>query len=87
MDKRPAVEGTDFDRMAIDREMLREVRQDRETAKALAAALDAYVKAQSRMLEKWSHADPFSRQRLWRDLHACEEAGRAALSAARGEIV
>jgi len=37
--KGPAVEGPDFDRMAIDREMLREMRQDRDVAKALAEHL------------------------------------------------
>jgi hypothetical protein len=43
------------------------------------AALAAYVKAQSRMLEKWADGDENVKRDLWRDLHACENAGRAVL--------
>lgn len=42
-------------------------------------ALKNYVKAQSRMLEKWADGDENVKQDLWRNLHACEQAGRAAL--------
>jgi hypothetical protein len=44
-------------------------------------ALQAYVNAQSRMLAKWADGSLDLKNQLWRDLHACEEAGRAALEA------
>lgn len=53
-----------------------------ENFDALTAALSAYVKAQSRMLDKWAEGDEAVKQSLWRDLHNCEEAGRAALAGA-----
>ena len=46
--------------------------------KRLREALDAYVKAQGRMLDKWSEGDKAVKKQLWQNLHKCEEAGRAA---------
>jgi hypothetical protein len=45
----------------------------------LVTALRAYVYAQSRMLEKWAEGNDVLRRDLWRNLHDCEDAGRAAL--------
>lgn len=49
----------------------------------LADALDAYVRAQGRMLDRWAEGDDAVKKSLWRGLHACEDAGRAALEAHR----
>lgn len=42
-------------------------------------ALRAYLNAQCRMLERWAEVDDAVKRELWQALHACEEAGRAAL--------
>ncbi|MEA3044530.1 MAG: hypothetical protein QOH47_2368 [Sphingomonadales bacterium] len=42
-------------------------------------ALAAYLKAQCRMLERWSEGGKAVQQELWRNLHACEAAARNAL--------
>jgi hypothetical protein len=52
---------------------------------ALFDALAAYVKAQGRMLEMWAEGNLDVKNRLWRDLHACEEAARTALDTARAK--
>lgn len=48
----------------------------------LVEALREYVKAQGRMLERWADADDAAKVVLWNNLHACEDAGRAALALA-----
>lgn len=48
---------------------------------SLREALWSYVKAQSRMLERWSQSDIDVQARLWADLHLCEEPARAILPA------
>jgi hypothetical protein len=45
----------------------------------LREALTGYVKAQSRMLERWADADLDVRRQLWQELHVCEYTGRTAL--------
>ena len=45
----------------------------------LREALSAYVKAQSRMADRWSEGDKAVKRELWQKLHNCEEGGRAAL--------
>lgn len=45
----------------------------------LRSALRAYLNAQCRMLERWAEGDEAVKRELWQALHACEEAGRAAL--------
>lgn len=45
----------------------------------LGNALKAYVKAQRRMLERWSEANEAKRNELWRELHACEDRACDAL--------
>lgn len=51
----------------------------------LRAALRAYVHAQRRMLEKWADGDAAVKQRLWQDLHACEEPAAAVLDISLGD--
>lgn len=46
----------------------------------LAGALHAYMKAQRRMLNRWSEGDEAVKQQLWRDLHACEAIAVDALA-------
>ena len=51
----------------------------RATAELVEPALRDYVRAQRRMLERWTDADKSVRHQLWRDLHVCEAGGREAL--------
>lgn len=44
----------------------------------LQGALRAYIKAQSRMLERWADGDENVKRDLWQALHACEGTGRRA---------
>jgi hypothetical protein len=46
----------------------------------LRTALEAYVKAQGRMLDRWAEGDSAVKADLWKALHDCEEAGRKALA-------
>ena len=43
-------------------------------------ALQSYMNAQCRMLERWSESDDDVRAKLWADLHMCEEPARAVLN-------
>lgn len=45
----------------------------------LREALEAYFRAQCRMLKNWAEGDKAVKRKLWQDLHACEEDARAAL--------
>jgi hypothetical protein len=49
----------------------------------LRTALEAYVKAQGRMLDRWAEGDSAVKADLWKALHECEEAGRKALATPR----
>ena len=51
-------------------------------SKKMLDELRAYVKAQSRMLERWSEGDDAVKADLWTALHSCEEPARAAIAAA-----
>lgn len=53
----------------------------REENGTLRCRLRQYVVAASRMLLRWSESDDMLRNELWRNLHACEEPAREALSA------
>ena len=66
-------------------ELEREVRARDERIAELEQALRAYVLAQGRMLDRWADGDDAVKQRLWKDLHACEEAGRAAIEVGRSQ--
>jgi hypothetical protein len=46
---------------------------------AMAVALRSYLKAQCRMLEHWAEGDAAVREKLWHDLHACEDSARKVL--------
>ena len=62
------------------------MRATAERAERLRNALRAYVKAQSRMLERWAESDDAVKAKLWADLHLCEEPGRAALDGEAGDV-
>lgn len=51
----------------------------------LRLSLRRYVLAQSRMLERWSEGDSTVKERLWRELHACEEEARKLLQPPVGD--
>ena len=51
----------------------------------LRTALRAYIHAQRRMLEKWADGDAAVKQRLWQDLHACEDPVADALDMSLGD--
>lgn len=54
----------------------------RATTELVERALRDYVLAQSRMADdKWSEGDDGVKRQLWKNLHACEDAGREALAA------
>ncbi len=56
---------------------------DAETILALADALEAYLRAQSRMLDDWAEGDEAVKQSLWRALHDCELPAREILDRVR----
>jgi len=66
-----------------DREIARleaDLADKQRKADAMWVALQAYVTAQGRMLDRWAEGDDNVKRDLWKALNALEEAGRAALA-------
>jgi predicted metal-dependent hydrolase len=74
-------EGLPLSRMqkTVQKEVMKATEDLRKNNLALTQALMQYVVAQSRMRDRWAEGDDAVKATLWRDLHSCEEAGRAAL--------
>lgn len=51
----------------------------KENFEKVVEALQAYVHAQSRMLDRWADGDEKVKGELWISLHKCELAAREAL--------
>lgn len=64
----------------IQREVMAATQRLREKNVALTMALTQYIVASSRMRDRWAEGDDAAKQKLWNDLHSCEQPARDLLT-------